>query len=119
MSDVEDFETVEVRLTDHSDYMLEWEYIGEGFSGDYDPDDPTDEPLLRFTVYKRVKDMGAVEWEQVDDCSYCTQNNTSTPLDKLVEMGSRILSELEPKLEAGEGVRGAAGALSWIEPEDV
>lgn len=114
----EDFQTVEVRDERYPNYMLEWEYIGEGFEGDYDPDHGADEPLLRFTLYKRAEDMGAVEWEQVDECSYCTDNNTETPREHLEKMGVRIIETLAPLVDAGEGYRGAAAALSWIDPYD-
>ena len=44
------------------------ENIGEGLCGDYNPDDPDDINLLRFTVYKESDGI----FEQVDDASYCT-----------------------------------------------
>lgn len=45
-------------------WSLVWESIGEGRSGDYDPEDPTDKPHLRATLLYRG--------EPVDDGSYCT-----------------------------------------------
>src|SRR5574342_1129349 len=62
---------IRIRSIDHimselrrGDLLAEWEYIGAGLSGDYDPDDPDDIELLRFSVSK----FG----EQLDDASYCT-----------------------------------------------
>ncbi|MCJ7760608.1 hypothetical protein MUP59_05640 [Candidatus Bathyarchaeota archaeon] len=48
---------------------IEWVELGEGWSGDYQPDDPDDEELLRFDV-SRLDDG---EWnDQLQDASYCT-----------------------------------------------
>lgn len=46
----------------------DWYDAGEGFCGDYDPQDPDDVPLLRFDIYIRYGD----QWEPVEDASYCT-----------------------------------------------
>ena len=62
----------------------EWIDIGEGWSGDYNPDDPTDTPLLRFDVLELTKveglfsDSPELEWEVLDDASYCTQMPADT-----------------------------------------
>ena len=56
-------------------FQVLFESIGEGYNGDYDPDDPKDIELLRFTVFEK-KDG---EWEPIDDCSYCTLFPTNTP----------------------------------------
>ena len=49
---------------------VEWDSIGEGFNGDYNPDNPDDKELLRFYISKR--DNGTGNWEDVADASYCT-----------------------------------------------
>jgi len=52
---------------------VSWCWIGEGKSGDYDPDDPTDIPLMRFDVYKYEDSDGmGSDWEEIIDSSYCT-----------------------------------------------
>jgi len=43
--------------------------LGEGWDGDYDPNDPNDEELFRFDVY--LKKDG--KWIDPGDVSYCTQ----------------------------------------------
>jgi len=55
------FETMAVMDPKKPDVRVELEWIGEGYEGDYDPEDPEDVPLLRFTVYRREGDW----WEQV------------------------------------------------------
>ena len=54
---------------------VDWYNAGEGYSGDYNPNDQDDLNLLRFDVY--VKRGG--KWEPVDDASYCTNMPASTP----------------------------------------
>ena len=48
----------------------DWYRAGEGFCGDYNPNNPDDEELLRFDIYYR-EDENA-EWKEVEDASYCT-----------------------------------------------
>jgi hypothetical protein len=57
------------RLLVDGDLAVELDHIGEGYGGDYDPDDPADAELLRFTVMRRVDGV----LEPVDDGSYCTK----------------------------------------------
>lgn len=59
--------------------IAEWEYIGEGWSGDYNPDDPDDTMLLRFSVkeFHKVSEFGG-QWVEMDDASYCTQMPVDT-----------------------------------------
>lgn len=49
---------------------VEWWELGEGWFGEWDPDDPEDEELLRFYV-SWLDDDG--EWIDPQDCSYCTR----------------------------------------------
>lgn len=49
---------------------VEWTYIGEGVSGDYEEDDPEDERLLRFYIYTRENE--SEDFVYVEDSSYCT-----------------------------------------------
>jgi len=82
----------------------EWEYIGEGMSGDYDPDDPNDVELLRFSIVDVNTD------EQLEDSSYCTQ----MPVDTDVEILDRALELI---LDAA-GSKRELESLSWMKPED-
>jgi hypothetical protein len=71
---------------------LEWEYIGEGMSGDYNVEDPGDYPHLRFCVSEW--DAKNDTWEQLEDASYCTRMCTSTPIKILERFGRYIMFEL-------------------------
>lgn len=56
---------------------LALEDIGEGRDGEYDPDDPDDVPLLRYTLHGRQAEM--VPWQELDGGSYCTQLDAREP----------------------------------------
>ena len=89
-----------------------WEWIGEGNSGDYDPEDTEDTPLLRFSCYEYVEspemalpesvgDDGTVavhdsmEWIAMDDASYCTQMPINTPPQILAQAAAIIMEAIE------------------------
>jgi hypothetical protein len=90
--------------------MVEWEYLDEGYSGDYDDSDLEDSPLLRFTVYKKGKEG----WEQIDDSSYCTHVSILTPKEVLQKLAEYILWEVEEQVESGYSIKKLCEKLSWI-----
>lgn len=99
-----------------SDDLLkaEWENIGEGWSGDYDPDDPDDVNLLRFTIYIKNDDG---EWEQVDDASYCTSVPCDTPEEELKSKLETIFKEYRDVINEYPpdiSVKKLGETLSWI-----
>lgn len=49
---LEDFEDI-VAVSEDGKVKVVIEWIGEGIDGDYDEEDPDDEPLCRFSVYRR------------------------------------------------------------------
>lgn len=60
--------TVEMMLEEDG-IRVEWEDIGEGICGDYNPEDPDDIPFLRFSVSILLDG----QWEAVEDASYCSR----------------------------------------------
>jgi hypothetical protein len=99
------------------DLRVTWEWIGEGWSGDYDADDPEDEPLLRFTVDKEVTMGNESGWEQYDDGSYCTRMPVKTPTRILVDALGVILEAAEDSLQNGS-FKKRMEELSWLCPDD-
>ena len=102
--------------------------IGEGLSGDYDPEDPDDINLLRFDVY--VKNPDADEdytdgWIEVEDASYCTQLAADLP-EEVLEKAIRVIfkayrdeiSSYEDYLN-GPSVKKLGEELSWISETSV
>jgi len=92
-----------------------WEWIGEGFHGDYNPDDSKDVPLLRFTCLKKTgfnnKD-GA--WEQMDDASYCTLMPIDSP-KKYLKRGAEIILNA---IKEDKNYKKRLEELSWFCIED-
>ena len=95
---------------------VEWVNLGEGWDGDYDPDDPEDTNLLRFDV--SCRDSINDEWSEVDDGSYCTQMPANTPskilMLALVEIMDLIYNDI---MSVGRSKR-ICEKMSWLCPED-
>ena len=91
---------------------LHWD-CQEGWCEEYNPDDPDDEPLLRFDVmYKRnVEDNG----------SYCTQLKATDNRELLTRAAAAILKEAGDCFD-GKGFSGGFKKtmewLSWIRIKD-
>jgi hypothetical protein len=88
---------------------LNWE-CGEGYSEYYNPDDPTDAPLLRFDVL--MKD------DQLDNGSYCTLLKATDNRILLRRIAKYILSEAEDHFNGKEttgNFKRIMEELSWSE----
>jgi len=96
--------------------MLQWEYVNEGYSGFYNPDDPDDAPLLRFTIYEWIEGHYSnghwvySDWQQKEDASYCTLLPVGTDADLLRRFGERLL---------GATGRRELEFLTWTTPEEL
>lgn len=90
------------------------EYHGEGDNGDYDPNDPEDAPLIRFSVYRHyeqgeamdgfflddptpIGEYGADEtgWRPVSGGSYCTEIDARSPDAVLDKAAHHILDTIK------------------------
>ena len=91
-------------------YKAEWVNIGEGWDGDYNPNDPDDTPLLRFDTYRKNGD----EWEPIDDGSYCTAMPVGTPDNILLRALELIVADLNAVVDLSP--KRALEALSWMNP---
>lgn len=85
---------------------VELTWIGEGWRGDYNEDDPYDEPLVRFDIY--------YNGEAVDDASCCTCVNAESDVGYLQRIADRILREVHDPIIGGYSVKGLCDSLSWI-----
>lgn len=97
------------------DLRVELEYIGEGFSGDYDPDDSDDCELVRFYCSKRH----GGEFEDIPDTSYCTRVPTTTDRETLERMAEVIMAELERAVSGGGNPKKAMEYMSWITADEL
>ena len=96
---------------------VEFVTLGEGYYGDYNPDNPDDEELIRFDVYAKGLEGFENEWEMVDDASYCTSIPVDTPIEELEEKIEIIFKEYRNVAEhilQGGSVKKLGEALSWI-----
>lgn len=96
---------------------VDWENLDEGLNGDYNPNDPNDVNLLRFTAYLATENG----WEQIDDASYCTNTPSDTDTEVLQRMISKIALEYGNVLNSDpeQSVKKLGEELSWISPGDV
>lgn len=91
-------------------YRVTFENIGEGYNGDYNENDPTDQPLLRFSCEKKV----GRSWEWMEDASYCTCLPDTTSKKKLEGYSKRIVKCLEDTDAKGESYRHELERFSWL-----
>lgn len=102
----EDMELIEGNV------KVEWTYIGEGVSGDYEEDDLEDERLLRFYIYTRENE--SEDFVYVEDSSYCT----NFPLESTEEEkrnGLEVLMQgVYEHASKGESLRKICQQLSHI-----
>jgi len=92
---------------------VELDDIGEGLSGDYDPEDKDDVPLLRFTVSK----LTTFGNEPVDDASYCTQVPTNITIVEATKILGAIMNEVFEPVTQGHSIKKMCERLSWIDRE--
>ena len=97
---------------------VELDSIGEGLSGDYDPKDKDDVPLLRFTVLKdSVLGSGYVQNEPVEDASYCTQVPTNITIVEATKILGAIMNEVFEPVTHGYSIKKMCERISWIDRE--
>lgn len=86
---------------------IRWVELGEGWGGDYNEDDETDDELLRFDIEK--------DGEILDDGSYCTAFPVKTTprqrLDGLIFLMSHLLDYVKE-----DNYKHRAEEMSWIDP---
>ena len=98
---------------------LEW--IGEGRSGEYNPDDSHDEPYIRFNcdIFRPDQDgnMESGDWESIDDASYCTGLSAFDTKETLTKAINRIMDVLVNNYNCS-GFKKEMESISWIEAND-
>ncbi len=95
--------------------------IGEGWNGDYNPEDPDDEELLRFDVYYKNPEDKDMDWMEVEDASYCTQlpaDASEDILEKAVTAIFKRYDDVATHIISGGSVKKMGEELSWISVED-
>lgn len=95
------------------------EYIGEGYHGDYDPEDPDDKQLLRFSVYKWNAEPHICEWESVQDGSYCTYLPADLDVLDKAMVARIIMDEVFEPISKGTRPKRAMEHLSHLDENDI
>lgn len=103
---LENFEPVE--LTDEKVKVI-WDYIGEGYNGDYNRFDKNDVPLLRLDVY--LKD-DFDEWHKKE--SVCTNFRATTAFNEKYKSLIYILEYISKGLEIGKTLKELVADVSYI-----
>ena len=110
---------------ERGDVAVEWYNAGEGWDGDFNPDDPEDVNLLRFDFYGRKNG----KWLPVIDSSYCTQVPVDSPDEVLANLLEVLMDEgedavqialAEDRIDRGDIIpagRKVFEELSWISPD--
>ncbi len=112
---------------------VQWDELDEGHCGDYDPDDPDDVELLRFTVYRFDGDDAMAAhaaqdpqfafllsadghgWQPYDDGSYCTNVPVDTPPEVRQRILEGLMGELHDPVEVEASIKKLAERLSRID----
>lgn len=98
-----------------NEIMIDLEYDGEGWHGFYNPKNPDDEKLLRFTVY-RIEDDDVIP---IENASYCTKLPATITEDQKIKALEIIMDEIyEPAIEY-KSIKRICEDLSWIMPESL
>lgn len=116
-------------ISDDGMVMVEWVDCGEGLCGDYDPTDPTDEPLLRYDALVKLTgtDMDEIRgleygdhilegWGMKDRSSYCTMTNVNTHGPVLQALAKLMANQLADNLDNG-GWKSTAESMSYANPD--
>jgi len=97
---------------------VEWVELGEGWSGDYNEEDPNDEELLRFDVSIWLPDVddvqGVGDWCDPGDASYCTRFPASATPEQRLKGLELIMNEVYEDATAGHRIKKICEHLSWI-----
>jgi len=91
-------------------WYLDWIYLEEGYSGDYNPSDPDDKPLLRADL--------SYEGREIDDCSFCTLAPVNTSAQFLLLLSEDLFASLPD--DPDEYRQRTMAAWTWrTDPESI
>ncbi len=102
-----------------------FEYIGEGYEGDYNQADPEDAKLLRFDVFAHhslrnpYAEDSMMEFGYMLDSSYCTHLPLNLPEDVINKALRVIMDEVKGEVIAGHSIKRICEHLSWLCPDDL
>ena len=84
-------------------FKIELTYIGEGYSGDYNENDPDDEPLLRADIFyhdmENEEDGKNEDYYTNEPVSTCTDLSADISLDAAEELVKNMLKKFTASME--------------------
>jgi len=104
------FKRFDIVAVEEDGVKVEYDWMGEGKNGDYQPDDPDDSPLLRFTVYQ----LKGATWCPIDESSNITLMPITTSEETLGKLARYILNIVKNHVLNGRKIKGECERLSWI-----
>jgi hypothetical protein len=99
------------------DVKVSLEDIGEGWNGDYNPNDPDDQKLFRFSVWKSDGDPDF--WTEVDGASYCTRLEVGVAEPDLIVALKFLMDKFYTPVMAEQSIRILAQQMSWLDQETI
>jgi hypothetical protein len=90
---------------------IDWVNLGEGFDGDYDPENADDVNLLRFDVYRH----DGADWVEVSDGSYCTQVPAHTDHVTLRRILTSFMDYIHDDIKSVGKSKRKCEQLSWTD----
>lgn len=128
-----DFEEI-IAESDDGKVRVVLDFCGEGHNGDYNPDDSTDEPLLRFDVFRKfeerdrgdnsfanceeVEDAEPGDWLFVRKASFCTGLTANDDREILQRAARHMLAATHPLVVSGGSIKSACERFSWLSASD-
>lgn len=115
----------------HGDLHLHLEYEGEGFNGEYQSEDPNDQPLLRFRLFIRgelaktlsetIRDVEydpatPDSWMDFPNGSYCTNINAQIGDEQAQRLADQMVITIAEVYATGNiPLKRICERLSWID----
>lgn len=112
-----EYSGIQIEALVRDNVKVEWDAIGEGLHGDYDPADPEDVELLRF--YISVLRDGV--WMEKEDASYCTRLPVAASAEEQIAGLEILLDQFHCALSANIdiSVKKLGEQMSWIDLDRV
>lgn len=123
-----------VAEAEYGDIHIHLEYEGEGYQESYNPDDPSDRPLLRFRLFvhgdlarKLAEDHRDADydpgdpaaWMDVPQGTYCTNIIATISIEEATALAEKMIKAVADAYARGEtSLRRICERLSWMEATD-
>jgi hypothetical protein len=100
---------------ERGDIRVHLDHDGEGWGGEYNNEDPNDEPLLRFCVLR----FDGNEYQEIDSASYCTRLPDTISEEERKRALDIIMDQVYDGAMDGTSIKRICEHLSWLEPADL